>query len=63
MPQNTIKQRHRRLFTKIEAIKKAANMPDLRKRFQITPAMEKRLETMAEAESLLDEDIKRRPKR
>lgn len=63
MPQTTVKQRTRRLVTKLDAIKKAANMPDLRKRFKISPAMEKRLESLAEAGSLLADDIQQRPQR
>lgn len=60
MPQTTVKQRARRLFTKLDAIKKAADMTDLRKRFKISPAMEKRMEALAEAGSLLDDDTKQR---
>lgn len=58
-------ERMGRLTAKFKAIKQAANMDDLRKRFKITPSMEKRMEKMAERGSLLDEDVRsrRRPRR
>jgi hypothetical protein len=59
----TPKERMRGLLTKFNAIKQAANMDDLRKRFKITPAMEKRMEKMAEKGSLLDEDVRSRQRR
>jgi hypothetical protein len=59
-PSGTPKQRFSRIQTKFAAIEKAADMTDLRKRFKIGPAMEKRMEEMAEAGSLLADDVTRR---
>ena len=59
MPCTSPKQRFSRIQTEFAAIEKAADMTDLRKRFKISPAMEKRMEAMAEAGSLLADDVER----
>jgi hypothetical protein len=56
MPSDTSKMRLSRIFTRFAAIKKAANMTDLRTRFRISSAMWKRMEALAEAGSLLADD-------
>jgi hypothetical protein len=63
MPNDTSKQRLSRILTRFAAIKKAVDMTDLRKRFKISPAMWKRMEAMAEAGSLLADDVARRWRR
>ncbi len=52
MPRQTPGERIRVILSKFEAIKKAARMSDLRKRFGITPTLEKRLKAAIKDGSL-----------